>query len=227
MPDTRQLALPGIDMRPVCPSCGQPADVLGQYSPLWPYAVCRDCSTRWPYRLNVLEPATESSKRTTHDNGFRIDPTASSADREWRIIVEGRLKDAIRGCKLARGAGLEAKSPTCWHQGHTEPGCRLCERRVVASGAARYMGYLAGIEHQTSLPVCQRCGCASELAGRYGFCQRCHDEMAVESLYRHRAIFGGDDDEAVLDRIYPAHKDLFDRGVLPDYWFRLIAEQKG
>lgn len=36
--------LPHIDMRPVCPLCKQPANVLGQFSPRVSTAICKDCT---------------------------------------------------------------------------------------------------------------------------------------------------------------------------------------
>lgn len=45
---------------------------------------------------------------------------------------------------------------------------------------------------------------------------------AVEALWRNRGLFGADDPESVLDRLYRAFPDLFERGVLPDYWFELM-----
>lgn len=49
-----QLTLPGIDMRPTCPLCGEPA-LLGQWSPfLAGKAVCRACAEREPFPLESL-----------------------------------------------------------------------------------------------------------------------------------------------------------------------------
>jgi hypothetical protein len=74
-----------------------------------------------------------------------------------------------------------------------------------------------------ALPFCNRCGTAHNRRTLSGdtdaYCQRCDDELAVEAFVQHRGIFGADDDEAILDRIQRSHPALFERGVLPDYWF--------
>jgi hypothetical protein len=57
--NTYQHSLPGIDMRPVCVFCGQPG-LLGQYSPLYPHMVCRDCSLAEPYPVEVFELSENS-----------------------------------------------------------------------------------------------------------------------------------------------------------------------
>ena len=46
--------------------------------------------------------------------------------------------------------------------------------------------------------------------------------MSVEALWRLRGtLFPGDPEDA-LDRIYKSHSALFERGILPDMWFRLM-----
>jgi hypothetical protein len=60
----------------------------------------------------------------------------------------------------------------------------------------------------------------------WSHCQRCEDELAVEALHRLRGIFDNDDAEAILDRLYRSHRDLFERGILPDYWFALMNGDK-
>jgi hypothetical protein len=44
---TRQLPLPGIDLRPICPLCGQAAAVLGQVHPKLAYRACPDCCRKY------------------------------------------------------------------------------------------------------------------------------------------------------------------------------------
>lgn len=59
----------------------------------------------------------------------------------------------------------------------------------------------------------------------WSHCQRCEDEMAVESFFRHPAIFGGDDFETIMDRVQRSHPELFERGVLPGYWVTLMLRE--
>lgn len=78
---------------------------------------------------------------------------------------------------------------------------------------------------QTPFPECLRC----KSMNGYPYCQRCEDEMNVEGVYRiWRAGMReewGEESEDVLDVLFnkiKSLKDVFDRGVLPDYWFRLV-----
>lgn len=78
---------------------------------------------------------------------------------------------------------------------------------------------------QNGLPFCLKCGRVHDRHhwGRYAdLCQPCADQQTLESLWSRRAIFAGDDPETVLDRLYAAFPDLFERGILPDAWFRLM-----
>lgn len=44
---THQPPLPGFDLRPLCPLCGQPAAVLGQVHPRLSYRACPACCQRY------------------------------------------------------------------------------------------------------------------------------------------------------------------------------------
>jgi len=44
------------------------------------------------------------------------------------------------------------------------------------------------------------------------------------SFWNNRGIFGGDDDETILDRIQRAYPGLFENGVMPERWFELRLE---
>lgn len=225
-----QLPLPSVDTRPICPVCGQSASLLGQWSPLWPWMVCRACSEAEPYHLDVLRPGGRT--RTSAALGFEINPDAPSALREWRIVREAQLRAAVQGCKLARGRGWSVSDLACEWGGHYDPACKRCVRRAnTPTGAARYRMVLTppGSGIQLSLPVCERCGTALTafgMADYQAYCPRCKAEMAVETFWRHRGIFGNDDVETILDRIQKSHAWVFEMGVLPDYWFQLMQQEE-
>lgn len=217
-----QLTLPGIQQ--MCPACRQPAQYLGQWSPLWPYAVCRECSKAHPYPLHVLAPST---RRNADKEPLMIAMDASSADREYRVLMEGWLRDAALGCMDA----LESEwgdSPDCWLYQY-RPDCKRCAYRLSNTGPGKYakMGHYARVMNaavQLTIPICERCGLAHDHCSEwlvYDKCERCTMLASVEALHRHRGIFGDADDETILDRLYVSHQALFDAGVLPDYWFEL------
>jgi len=197
MMTARQMALSLVDMRPRCPLCGQLANVLGQYSPFKPWRICRDCSRREPYPGEWIVPNTRRSSGSGIDLMVALDAPAEERERLTRLIT--RLQDAVQHRRKTR----------------------------------RYQGAAVRLDisvRQMQFPVCTRCG---QVHGRmyetqpgqtdyWSLCQRCEDETRVEALWRSRAIFGGDDPEAILDRLYPSFPELFDRGVLPDYWFELM-----
>jgi hypothetical protein len=80
---------------------------------------------------------------------------------------------------------------------------------------------------QLEFPICLRCGKPHtnwKISLWSNHCQRCEDEMSVESFFDLLPkIKPGRDVEDYLDDIYRSHRGLFDRGVLPDYWFVLAA----
>lgn len=220
-PETVQLALPGDDFAPqyTCPLCGQVATLFGQFSPFLPWGVCRDCCLKYPYPVDVFVPST---RRNADRENVMVDPQSPHERRELRIQLDEMLRCAIDPSRLERPivkynlSGLELRHPI-----------RRSRRQQYEQWHASARKALQ--VHQMSLPVCERCGCAHDrshelLPGRVDYwstCQRCADEQSVEALWRQRGIFGQDDDESVMDRLYKAFPDLFERGVLPDYWFAL------
>lgn len=113
-------------------------------------------------------------------------------------------------------------------------------QRMGGGQALRYrrMGTQADIalaNRQISLPLCSRCGSGHNhsygLKGGVDFdfhthCQPCEDELSVEAFWNSRGIFENDDVEAIMDRIHRSHPELFEHGVLPDYWFKLALKEK-
>lgn len=218
----RQLELPDFlpEQQYVCPLCNQPARLFGQYSPLLPWGVCRQCSIKYPFPDDLFVPST---RRNRDHEPLMIDPShEKSAQRTRRVELEEMLRCAVDPSRLERPivkyniSGLELRNPV-----------RRSRMRQIGQMMTRARHNLT--YRQIALPTCRRCGCAHDRyyemlpgVGDYkSTCQRCADEEAVESLWRLRGIFGQDDDETILDRLYRAHADLFERGVLPDYWFML------
>lgn len=220
-----QLALPGMEAAEeyICPLCQQVTTLFGQYSPFMPWGVCRDCSIKYPYPVEII---VLSTRRNASKVPLMIDPDSSAELRERRVIYDEMLRCGIDPTRIERPvvkynlSGLEIRNP------------------VRRSRMRQFGTWLANARHnltyrQISAPVCWRCGCAHERAYEmlpgvvdyYSKCQRCDDEESVESLFRQRGIFAGDDDEAVLDRLYKAFPALFERGVLPDYWFVLKGRE--
>lgn len=236
-----QLPFPGMELHQQCPICGRVAAILGQFSPIWAMGVCRDCAINNPVPADLwLDPASVQRRvsQTALRDGAMINPDPeSSASREWRILAEGQIKDALRGCVLCKGVGWLEDSPACW-RGEFVDGCRLCERRRRAgSRTTQYRRWVhAGMTTTTTwlaqgrFPICADCGGLHEATDINGapahLCQSCEDKRTLETLWRMRAIYAGDDAEGALDRMYRAFPGLFERGVLPDAWFRMMRGEK-
>lgn len=81
---------------------------------------------------------------------------------------------------------------------------------------------------QYSMPICERCGQVHDhksLVDYAAYCQRCDDELSVErylEMLAHRQM----DDETALDHLYQYRRELFDRGVLPDFYY-IVKLRKG
>lgn len=216
-----QLPLPGFEAAEeyICPLCGQVATLFGQYSPFLLWGVCRACSIKHPYPVEIIVPST---RRNAGNNPLMIDPDSSAELRERRVLLDEMLRCGVDPARIERPvvkynlSGLEIRNPI--------RRSRMQQMGRWMQNARHKLTY-----RQISTPVCYRCGCAHDRAYEmlpgvvdyWDKCQRCADEESVESLFRMQGIFGGDDDEAVLDRLYKAFPDLFERGVLPDYWFIL------
>lgn len=102
----------------------------------------------------------------------------------------------------------------------------LHNRLVRPRPAAERRNLSKPLTVQINFPICEVCGAIHARranSGRWlGACQVCDDKASIESLWRMRGVFGDDDVETVLDRLYKSHQGLFDRGVLPDAWFQLM-----
>lgn len=222
----QQLSLPGIDMRPICPACKRPSALLAQWSPGDTVYVCRQCYAKYPPPDVFVH----------HDNSRGVglkqgDDVQTCRDRERYHDLVNSLDRMRRGCVYSMRDHEAGRGIPCergGHQGYRN--CPLCVRR--ARRLPRYGGLKASLARfdQISLPICQRCGCIHD--NRYNHiddyeacCQQCSDEKSVEAFWTHKGIFGGDDDEAIMDRIQKSHPGLFKRGVLPDYWFQLKLKE--
>lgn len=130
---------------------------------------------------------------------IRILQAGNKRDREAVIYLENELRDMTK------------------------------KRQYVPSGVS--LDRLKNTSIQLTFPFCERCGhphTRFNLSTYAVHCQRCADELTVESFWsrRNSPIFANDDDEGVMDRIYRSHPELFERRVLPNYWFTLkLAEQ--
>lgn len=213
-----QLPLPAFEecLLPWCCVCQRQVRLVGQYSPIVKYGVCRECSLEYPLPVEVFGQGGRDK------TGLSIRPDAPYELREQRVWNE----EYVRKCAT----------------GDDRPVTKLnLSYRQLRNGVRRSKVHLyaqwhrqarLSLDHrQLSLPVCDRCGQPHDR--RYNtpgmpdympYCQRCDDEQAVEALYRHRGIFGDDDVESIMDRIYRSQPGLFERGTLPDYWFRLVIE---
>lgn len=213
----QQLALPGVDMRPTCTFCGEPG-ILGQYSPLWPYLVCKECSQSEPYPIEVFEISDRSKDRS----GLRIIADAPYDARERRAWLDDILKQAARGV-------LDDRDVTKLNITY-----RDMRNPIRRSKEARYAVWHSHAKHnlvqarQLSLPYCHRCGKVHDRRFEFGDrdfksrCQHCDDLDTAETLWRNRKIFEGDDPETVMDRIFTAFPGLFERGIMPDFWFKML-----
>lgn len=225
----KQLVLPEFNsvMSPeyTCPLCGQVAHLFGQYSPLFQWGACRACSLKHPYPVELFVPNT---RRNKDREPLMIDATPGremDALREKRIHLDEMLRCAVDPSRMERPivkynlSGLELRWP-------------IRRSRMREFNRMSWQARQSLDNRQMRLPYCERCGTAHArsyemLPGRVDYwskCQRCEDEETVETLWRLRGIFGQDDPESVLDRLYRSHQELFDRGVLPDRWFELMAD---
>ncbi len=108
------------------------------------------------------------------------------------------------------------------------------EKLRTARPPAPRVPYTSPFEtRQLAMPVCPRCGLPharlfTSLAGVVDYetyCLRCDDELSVETLWRMRRIWGELDVEDLLDKLFKRSPELFERGVLPDYWFELMRKE--
>jgi hypothetical protein len=240
----KQIPLPTLETRQICIGCKRPADLLGQWSPGNIAYLCRECS--------IANPMPDIFEEKPSTGKIRITADSSDADRYTNVHMENMLDRLKRGCKLTIADADPARGLPCEsHEYPIDLNCRLCKREMKRHTRRITEGMhpaLAGIrirQHvpkvayaklptirdQMSLPICQRCGNVHNR--RFGFndnyqpyCQSCDDKWSVESFYNHRGIFGGDDVEEIFDRIQRAEPGLFERGVLPDYWFELALRDK-
>lgn len=218
----QQLILPGfeIEQQAICPLCGQVATLFGQYGPHLPWGVCRECSIKEPYPIELFVPST---RRNQDKNPIMIDPNSSHELRERRILLDEAVRCGIDPSRRERPvvkynlSGLELMNPI--------------RRSKMQQYNRWHKNYLVKREsRQMQLPICEVCGEVHDrsyemLPGQRDYwstCQGCDDKRSVEALWRVRGIFGGDDVETVMDRLYKSHPELFERGVLPDYWFELM-----
>jgi rRNA maturation protein Nop10 len=204
----KQLVLPGFDMRQICPACGKPSNVLAQWSPWSKWWICHECSERYPFPVEIITARIKDGIER-----LSIAPDASSELRELRVHNENILAEMISA--QARRARYFAHLAGGW----------IPADRQAQYGRWLHRARLNNCAYTLSMPICKRCGCAHNwwIGSDFSeFCQNCHDLNDVDALWRCRAIFGSDDDESALDRLYQAHPGLFERGVLPDRWFELM-----
>lgn len=221
--------LPGFELLVAynCAVCQQPAQLLGQYAPHMPHFVCKSCAEKNPYPIHVFVENT----RNPESFPLMIDPAASSEDREKRMWLDEMVKWAARGVDDLDSlppvtkynlSGLELRNPI--------RRSKVVKFRAMSAAHVASRRLVDAVGVQIDLPICTRCGCVHDHAyemypGHIAYkakCQRCDDESAVEALFRNRGVFGKDDDEGALDRMQVAFPELFERGILPDYWFILL-----
>lgn len=196
-----QLSLPGLDMRPICPLCGNPTSLLGQWSPFRPDACCKTCSQAHPFPTDAL-PALEQVRALSRAS----EPIR--ADLRQIVIDAGELRAQIeaqfRAAKAVQRAKYEMKD---WNA-------------MIAFRARQRADFL----RQAPLPVCDQCG-GSNTSG-ISICQHCRDMDFVEWFLKMAPhTHPGADDETLIDVLYKHVPLLFDTGEMPDLFYRLRYPQ--
>lgn len=236
--------LPGIQ-RPICPACKRESAILGQWAPGSRLFVCRVCMSVYA-PPNVFIP-NDNSIGVGLRQEARYAPEREQYQRRAQALeeltkgciytVDDIDADDYLPCMRENDLWMMTEyhvNPLAMKRPiyvDTRLGCRRCQNRLryvmqQRSATINFKERMKATLSQTaSLPICARCGAVHDhktLSGdAAAYCQPCEDLNAVESLWNNRGIFGGDDDESVLDRLERAFPDLFKRGVLPDYYFTL------
>jgi len=229
----KQLTLPGVDMRPICMGCKRPTNLLGQVYPGKTIWLCRAC-------IEYVQPDMSIFEFWDDHVGVRMrrDDELSPQRSRYQSIVNSLLRLRTGCTALLQADWDERNGLSCERDPYSYySGCRACLKRkgveTMLSLLRRSSNQIVGMRqtpHNRSLPLCQRCGCAHNRLTIGGdmatYCQRCEDELHVESLVRWMFKIKpelGNDDEAALDWLYQTggKRELFERGVLPDYWYKV------
>lgn len=246
-----QLPLLSGVQRPICSGCKRDVTVLAQWAPGSRIYLCRECVTRYsapdvfvPHDNRIgagLQQTPDYAKQRElyHSRLHALEEiqkgcvyTVADIDEQDNLpcMVNNDLFTLAHYGTSGRG----------WQRPIDASGCRMdcprCQNRLryvmqQRSATINFKERMrAALSQTASLPICSRCGNAHDhrtLSGdAAAYCQRCDDLNAVESFWNYRGIFGGDDDETILDRIQKSHPGLFERGVLPDAWFMLRTKEQ-
>ena len=82
------------------------------------------------------------------------------------------------------------------------------------------------MDYQLRMPICKRCGKLHTVFLEFAYsalCQDCHDRWIVETFTLSAAAQRMTDEQA-LAFLQQRRPELFDRGVLPDYFLTTRAE---
>jgi len=225
-----QLPIKNIgDIAPMCPVCKQHTGILGQAYPIRDIYVCRGCTQRLAINLKAFVMGKDGSV-SLRDT---VDDASMWGERARLMTVIAILKRFAGGCALTVDDIAEDMHLPCGNRQR----CRKCknEARYTATILANARTHIANrnapMYRMVAFPLCLRCG---QMHGRViefnglptTYCQQCDDELAVEGFYRGRAIWGGADDESILDRLYKSMPRLFEHGVLPNYWYVLRQKEE-
>lgn len=220
--------LPGICPQS-CPCCDRPAWLLGQYDPTsersW---ICKQCSEAYRYPVEMLEGNITGDWKlkkdvTREQLNLRAENTAYVYDRVIKRNKRSLIKhyEYLMTGVMSFIADLPEELQRYW-----ERQLRRTHQINVKRSNAKLSPTI-----QMTMPLCVRCGNVHNRrfydghGDYFSRCQHCDDEFSVEAIFRHRGIFGNDDDETILDRIQKSHPQLFERGVLPDYWYELRIDE--
>lgn len=231
-----QTAFPFIDLRPFCPVCKHHRDELVQAYPITPnLRLCRGCYARLGITMDAFEeaPAGEIRFKTSTDDQEALSLWKA---REKVQLVKHALQRLTAGCTLTIDDIPANLDLPCGNRPH----CPKCRRDAQYSAGihqqAQTVRHNRGLTPMTiPFPVCERCGQIHNNRIEWNgnpatYCVSCEDEIAVEMHYKNRQIFRDDkdnllDDEAILDKLAKHRRELFDRGVLPNYWYMLKEKE--
>jgi hypothetical protein len=225
----RSKQLPGIEPL-CCPACDKPVTVLGQWSPhsekWW---LCKECSIQYRYPLEMMKLSPEGEWDfvegvTQEQLNYRAEMwiEVETITTKRKKIRKGVMKslEHLMVKQLAFIKDLPEDLQLNW------------ERQLRTIGQWKESARVFLLEaKQISMPFCERCGEVhthqynEKIGGFKPQCRYCDAKTSVETFWRLRKIFEGQDDETILDGIEKSHPHLFQLGVLPDYWFELKRGQ--